>query len=405
MEHLTDLTAGDAVRPYRRPRFLPATVPISVVNGFLSGAEPAAVARLAGDSGIAHELLAEPAARVTQAQFSTLYRLLAIELDDEMPGIFSRPLRSGTLKYLCLSLLDAPRLEVALHRFGQFFRLILDDFSLQLGREGQVGYVELRPHSHAAQAPDGQGVSVLGCELMLKLVHGVASWLARQRIPLDAVDFAFARPAASSDHHYLFPGPVRFDCAQTRLCFDASYLDLPIRQRKPDLETFLSRAPEDWIFVSFAEQLTCHRVAQYVTGKLPQTPNIDEAAAALHCSVRTLCRRLAAEGTSFQAVKDDVRRDVAIERLTRTDDAIAAIAFDVGFDNPTAFHRAFRHWTGSTPSAYRRAPGRGEMARLVNQWADSDTGIWTNDRYDSQHQDAAKQAIPDTASTRYEARQ
>ncbi len=77
---------------------------------------------------------------------------------------------------------------------------------------------------------------------------------------------------------------------------------------------------------------------------------------ALHHSVRTLCRRLSAEGTTFQAIKDEVRRDIAIRRLTRSEDPIAAIAFDVGFDNPTAFHRAFRHWTGSTPNAYRRAP-------------------------------------------------
>ena len=350
VELLIDSQAGGFARPFHSPQGLPATVPISVVNGFLSGAAPETVSRLAGYSGIAHELLDQPAARVTQAQFSTLYRLLATELDDEMPGIFSRPLRNGTLKYLCLSLLDAPRLEVALHRFGQFFHLILDDFRLRSRRDGRGGYVELQPNPH------GPGVSVLGCELMLKLVHGVASWLIRQRIPLDAVDFDFARPPASSDHLYLFPGPVRFDCGHTRLCFDATWLDQPIRQRKQDLERFLSRAPEDWIFVALTEQLTCHRVAQYVAENLPMTPNIEVAAAALHCSVRTLCRRLAAEGTSFQSIKDEVRRDVAIDRLTRTDDAIAAIAFDVGFDNPTAFHRAFRHWTGSTPTAYRRAP-------------------------------------------------
>jgi AraC-like DNA-binding protein len=71
--------------------------------------------------------------------------------------------------------------------------------------------------------------------------------------------------------------------------------------------------------------------------------------------VRTLCRRLAAEATTFQAIKDEVRRDIAIQRLTRSGDAIAEIAYDVGFDNPTAFHRAFRHWTGSTPNTYRRA--------------------------------------------------
>lgn len=329
---------------------LSATVPISVVNGFLSGADPIAIARLAERSGFASELLAEPAARVTQEQFSTLYRLLAKEADDEMPGIFSRPLRNGTLKYLCLSLLDAPRLEVALHRFGQFFHLILDDFRIESRRDGASGYVEL------VDSPAGPTASVLGRELMLKLVHGVASWLIRQKIPLQAVEFQFFRSPLAGDHLYLFPGPVHFGCAHTRIGFDAAYLDMPVRQRKPDLEKFLSRAPEDWIFVSFAEQMTSHRVRQYLADGLPVSPTIEAVARALHCSVRTLCRRLSAEGTAFQAIKDDVRRDIAIQRLTRSDDPIAAIAFDVGFDNPTAFHRAFRHWTGSTPNAYRRAP-------------------------------------------------
>ncbi|CAN0627013.1 Transcriptional regulator, AraC family [Burkholderia multivorans] len=324
-----------------------ATVPISVVNGFLSGADRAAVVRLAGRSGIPHELLKKPAARVTQEQFSTLYRLLAMELDDEMPGIFSRPLRNGLLKFLCLSLLDAPRLEVALHRFGQFFHLILDDFRLVSWREGEFAYVEFVAN------PDGPPVSALARELVLKLVHGVGSWLIRQKIPLVEVTFEFLRPAQSGDLLYLFPGPVRFGRDKSCLVFDGAYLDRPIRQRKSDLQDFLRRAPEDWIFVSFAEQMVCHRVRQCIVDSLPKTPTVDVVAQQLHYSVRTLCRRLEAEGTTFQAIKDEVRRDVAIQRLTRSDDAIAAIAYDVGFDNPTAFHRAFRHWTGSTPAAYR----------------------------------------------------
>jgi AraC-like DNA-binding protein len=325
-----------------------ATVPISVVNGFLSGADRAAVARLAQHSGIPHELLGKPAARVTQEQFSTLYRLLAMELDDEMPGIFARPLRNGTLKFLCLSLLDAPRLEVALHRFGQFFHLILDDFRLVSRREGPYATVEFVAN------PDGPAVSALARELMLKLVHGVASWLIRQKIPLVEATFEFVRPAQSGDLLYLFPGPVRFGRNRTNLVFDAGYLDRPIRQRKSDLTAFLLRAPEDWIFVSFTAELVCHRVRQFIADGLPKIPTVDAVAQQLHYSVRTLCRRLQAEGTTFQAIKDEVRRDMAIQRLTRSDDAIAAIAYDVGFDNPTAFHRAFRHWTGSTPAAYRQ---------------------------------------------------
>jgi AraC-like DNA-binding protein len=327
---------------------LSATVPISLVNGFLSGAAPAPVAQFAEHAGIPAELLREPGARVTQEQFSTLYRVLASELDDEMPGIFSRPLRAGTLKYLCLSLLDAPRLEVAMHRLGQFFHLILDDFRLESQRIGPLCRIEL------AASPHGPAVSVLGQIMMLKLVHGVASWLIGQKIALTEVEFAFSRPPRASDYLYLFPGPGQFNRARTSVCFNAAYLDMPVRQRKPDLKKFLARAPEDWIFVSFAEQMVCHCVRQYLAGCLPKIPTVEAVAQNLHYSVRTLCRRLSAEGTTFQAIKDELRRDIAIQRLTRSADSIAAIAYDVGFDDPTAFHRAFRHWTGSTPQTYRR---------------------------------------------------
>jgi AraC-like DNA-binding protein len=327
---------------------LSATVPISLVNGVLARADPAAVQRLAGQSGIPYELLHEPGSRVTQEQFSTLYRLLASELDDEMPGIFSRPLRNGTLKYLCLSLLDAPRLEVAMHRFGQFLHLILEEFRLESRRDGAVCRVELVPN------PDGPALNVLGRELMLKLAHGVASWLVGQKIPLLEVECDFPRPPRASDYLYLFPGPVQFGRERTSMSFDATYLDMTIRRHKADLKRFLARAPEDWIFVSFAEQLVSHRVRQYLAGCLPTIPTIEVVAQDLHFSVRTLCRRLSAEGTTFQAIKDELRRDLAIQRLMRSSDAIGAIAYDVGFDDPTAFHRAFRHWTGSTPQAYRK---------------------------------------------------
>jgi AraC-like DNA-binding protein len=327
-----------------------ATVPISLVNGFLAsaGAKKEVVLHYLREAGIAHELLAEPHARVTEEQFSTLYRTLAVELDDEMPGIFSRPLRSGTLKFLCLSLLDARNLETALHRFGQFFHIVLDDFRLESQNDGLVAQVALTPNT-------GYGrIEPLGEELMLKLVHGVSSWLIGQKIPPLQVDFSCARPPHALDHRYFFSCPVRFGQGRTLMRLGAAYLAMPIRQSKRNLRQFLARAPGDWIFESFSEQLMSHRVRQFLAAQLPELPTIEQAATSVHCSVRTLCRRLAAEETTYQALKDELRRDVAIRRLTDTRDTIAAIAGDIGFDDPSAFHRAFRHWTGSTPGIYRR---------------------------------------------------
>ncbi|PRX24153.1 AraC-type transcriptional regulator [Paraburkholderia sp. BL18I3N2] len=240
-------------------------------------------------------------------------------------------LRKGTLKFLCLSLLDAPHLEVALHRFGQFFHLILDEFQILSRREEGHAVVETVPH------PDGLDASPLARELMLKLVHGVASWLIHEKIPLVEAAFNFPRTAQACDLPNLCPGPIRFERDGTRLIFDAAYLNLPIRQRKADLTLFLKRAPEDWIFVSFTGEMVCHQVRQCIAAGLPVVPTVDAVAEKLHYSIRTLRRRLEGEGTSYQAIKD-VRRDLSIQRLTRSDDAIASIAYEIGFDDPTAFH-------------------------------------------------------------------
>ncbi|BDD93744.1 AraC family transcriptional regulator [Pandoraea sp. NE5] len=331
---------------------LSATVPVSLVNSILVGAARSEIERLAGCAGISYELLREPGARLTEEQFAILYRMRAHALDDEMPGIFGRPLRNGTLKYLSLSLLDAPNLEVAMHRFGQFLRLLIDEFSVKTRREGNVCSIEL------VAKHEGSTSSRLGRELILKLAHGLASWLIGQRIPLLGVDFDFPRPPHAVDYRYLFPGPVRFDCSRTLMRFDVNFLDMVIRRQKSDLRVFLAHAPKDWLFVSSAEPMVCHRVRDYLNAYLPTMPTIEIVARDLHLSVRTLCRRLSAEGTTFQAIKDELRRDLAIHRLTRSADAIAAIAYDIGFDDPSAFHRAFRHWTGSTPQAYRKAGPR-----------------------------------------------
>jgi AraC-like DNA-binding protein len=302
---------------------------------------------LAEESGIARELLRIPDAQVTPEQFSQLYRLLSVELDDEMPGAFSRRLKKGTLEFLCLSVLDSHRLEGAVRRFVQFFRLILDDFIVRSYRKFEQAHIEL------VDPPNGPGVTMAGCELMLKLVHGVASWLIGQNIPLITVAFRCSPPTGLIDRSYLFPQPVLYGQTVTKICFDEKFLDIPLRQRKSDLHEFLRRAPDDWMFVPSGNDLICHNVSECIKACLPANATIENVAQRLHYSVRTLCRRLEEKGKTFQAIKDDIRRDIAIYRLAYTNDAISAIAYETGFNHTTAFHRAFRHWTGQTPIEYR----------------------------------------------------
>lgn len=326
------------------------TVPMHFVHNLFQGLSTSLIRRKSflSQAKIPLFLLEAPHGRVTVLQFARLYRLLANEYDDETPGFFSRPLRGGTLKYLCLSIMDAPNLQVALHRFSQFFRLILDDAAYQLVVSDEVASMRF------IEKAVPQGDRVLVHELMLKLVHGMASWLIAEKIPPLKISCAYHQPQHSHEYLYFYPGEVAFDQPWTAIHFDRKFLRKPIRQSKQQLSDFLQKAPADWMYVSFSEQLLAHRVRDHLSASEQISAVIQQVAQALHLSVRTLSRRLAAEGTHFQAVKDEVRRDFAIQQLTSSSVSLAVLAGQLGFEDLASFNRAFRNWTGSTPGTYRR---------------------------------------------------
>ncbi len=97
------------------------------------------------------------------------------------------------------------------------------------------------------------------------------------------------------------------------------------------------------------------------------SPTLEHLAARLHMSARTLHRRLAEEGTTFRRVVTDVRRELAERHLREQRLAIGEIGFLLGFSEASAFHRAFKRWTGWPPLAYRRASARATMAPRSNE--------------------------------------
>lgn len=311
-------------------------------------------AQVLASAAIPQSLLHQPDARLTRQQYVALYRTVAATLDDEMLGLWSRPIRTGTLKYLMLSLLDAPTVLVALNRFVRFWNLLLDDYRLHISTKNDLVRLAL-----LERAP-GTHVTPLGHELMMKLIHGIASWLLGREISLQRVEFSFARPRHVADYAFLYPGEVRFNAGVTSI--DFAYQDCAERfkREKHELWAFLKRAPEDWTFSALHRASTAAKTREYLEHNLAQPVTIQNLAQALHTSVRTLNRRFADEGTHFQAVKDGLRRDIAVHRLANSNTGVATLAFDLGYADATGFCRAFKDWTGSSPSEYRKGTRQGE---------------------------------------------
>lgn len=288
-----------------------------------------------------------PQGRVTLDQIVCLYQLAAVETGDEMMGLWSRPIRSRALQHLLTSIRESTSLPSALYRFSTFWNLLLDDHQFELIETEDTITLRLIPQKNCPPQRFGH-------MLILKLAHGLLSWLARHEVPLRAVDFVFERPSFEEDYALIFPASVGFSANATAIHFETAALG-PVQIRSTnDLDRFLENAPRDWIFTRSQEHTQSLRVRAYLSQSTWEDAHLVGAAEALHMTPRTLIRRLEADGTSFQSIKDALRRDIAIRRLQVGEKSIEAIAQDVGFASAASFHKAFQRWTGATPNSYRR---------------------------------------------------
>ena len=107
---------------------------------------------------------------------------------------------------------------------------------------------------------------------------------------------------------------------------------------------------------------TSAAIKSLVTIDIPNgMPSFTEIAGHLHMSESSLRRRLQKESTSYQALKDEVRCDIAIDKLLHENAKVADLAEYLGFTEPSSFVRSFKGWTGSTPKAYK------ERMRLLGE--------------------------------------
>jgi AraC-like DNA-binding protein len=346
-----------AQTPARRPvPHPPAATPMAfvraIVRGFeRHGADPGPALRAAQ---ITPAQLENPRARITARQMEIVSGSAMQQLDDEALGWFSRKLPWGSYGMLCRASITSPTLGVALKRWCRHHRLLTDDVVLQLTQSGSVATLAIAEHRRFGDLREFCLVS------LLRYVHGYACWAVDSRIPLLRAVFPFEPPPHSDVYPLLFPGPVAFGAAQAGFSFDAQYLALPLQRDEHALQLMLQRALPLTVLQYRRDRLLVRRVRQLLRSRAERLRSADDLARELHVSVRTLHRQIREEGSSLQALKDEARRELALELLHRSDRSVKQVAWAAGFRNEKSFARAFRHWTGKSPTEHRRrarAPG------------------------------------------------
>lgn len=331
----------------------PAIVPVVFVHGLLSGIRtrkletPAWIDSALEEANIEPALLDQAGACVTAEQYAKLIRVLIDRRNDEWYGLLSRPLRRGCFTLMARSMLSAPSLEAALQQAADIFTLLQDDIILSCVREGSLTGLRLDFRNAAAAE------RMFLHEYLLRQFWQLMAWLRAEPLTALRVDFSFDQPPHVGMYPYIFPGPQQFNQSATAVWFDSDVMAGPLRRDEQALRLVLSDAAINLVVPRPAEHATTANVRTLLQNANPAWPDLERMADLIHISTSTLQRRLAAEGTSYQALKDQLRHDIAIRRLSTSDIAIATLAAELGFADSAAFQRAFKSWTGVSAGSYR----------------------------------------------------
>lgn len=309
-------------------------------------------------AGICPQAFAAGAGRVSTAAYAELWRCLGQQHDDYFFGMDPRPLREGSLGFLCRTAVAQGSLGAGLESALSFLGLMLQRFDARLLRQHSVAEIVIETRT------PGECRAFADFTFWM-IVHGVACWLCGRRIPILGIDLRSSEPAFIDDYAVMFSQNLRFGCSRSRLIFAADCLDLPIRRSATELNAFVAAMPGNLLVRYRDPQSLGSRIRHGLRAQPPQCwPDSASLASSLFISTATLRRRLADEAQSYQAIRDTVRKELAIGWLADEQVDFASIASRLGFADTRSFYKAFRKWSGTNPGHYRSVMlGKGQNAQ------------------------------------------
>lgn len=299
--------------------------------------------------GINPDLLNQPGSRVPYLLVNQLWEKASELIDDPCFGLkaykYWHPSYFHALGYAWLA---SHTLRDALNRFVRYLRIVSEKIFLEL--EEAPG--ELTLHL---------SYKLLGMRVPAQIDMGMAMTIHICRLNFGddlepvAVNFMHDKPPCAGEYDALFRSPVRFAADRDSITFSAEDVDRYLIGANPQLARL-----NDQVMIEYLAKLNkddiIDRVTAAIVDMLPSGGVADDKIAeSLNMSVRSLQRRLKEVGTTFRTILDMVRKDLATTYVCDPEIELAEVAFLLGFSEQSAFSRAFKRWTGTSPSEARKS--------------------------------------------------
>ena len=303
--------------------------------------------KLYREAGIDPDLLNKPGARIPGVSVHRVWSKAAEIIDDPCFGLkahkYWHPSYIHALGYAWLA---SHSLREAFNRFVRYMRVVSEKAFLKL-EEDSRGFTLLF------------GFDLLGMRIPAQIDMGMAILIHMCRLNYGkdlkprAVTIAHAGPPCAAEYNELFGAPVQFWAARDSITLSLADVDKYLIGANPQLARL-----NDQVMIEYLGKLDrdniIDRVTAVIIDMLPSGGVTDaKVADQLNMSERSLQRRLNEAGTTFRTLLVEVRKDLAATYVRDPDIELVEISFLLGFSDQSAFSRAFKRWTGNTPTEFR----------------------------------------------------
>jgi AraC-like DNA-binding protein len=326
-------------------------ISVSQVVRVLQGAarSGADIPSLLSDTGIPRSLLDDPDARIERETFIRLMLTVMQQTEDEFLGFGQgRKSKPGTFSMMAHAVINCSNLEKAVLRGLKFYQLFDLEVRCDLVRDGEMA--ELRVIANPRL--DFREVIV---ESLIFLSLRFMSWLVGKAIEPELIQLDFSQAQRDDEYRSLFNCQVEYESDISRVLFKRDYLELPLVQNELSLSKFLKDSLAQLLDGNIHNVGLPAQIRAIISKEYGNNfPDFSEICEKLNMTPQTLRRRLKEANTSYQEIKDNIRKDASIYYLSKPELSIDEIALLMGFSEASSFHRAFKKWTSKTPSVYRR---------------------------------------------------
>lgn len=303
-------------------------------------------------SGIVLADLQKKKYTLTSEQVNSLWKNAVQLSHDHQFGLhFGESMQLTALGLIGQIIITSNTVGEALSHAGRMIHLVTDMFQIQVSTHASTFSIEFVPDKDKSRRYP-YTFRQMADYLLVFVLHELNGVLL-ERLQPEAVNVSYPLGDAH-EYERIFRCPVLSDSDRLSLELSMHILSLPIITANYEIQKMLLQKTDTLLRHTPIDQTFQTKIYYYLlTNSYLSTMSLEAVAANFNMSTRSLQRRLKEEGVTFLEIVEEVRKNLAIHYLTSEQLQIKDIAYTLGYNEPSAFLRAFKRWTGKTPTSYK----------------------------------------------------